>query len=522
MDDNQLKLKEMEKNPYTMKYRIFKTLLMIFAWVSFGINLELIGTALEDLRILLNVDYQQMSFALSSRSTSYMIVTLIIGLVMDKLIKYSELLMAVAKLLIIIRNYIFNSDGTGQICFLILATFLVPWIPIYSVSMGLFLLQGVGHAIYDVCGNQIIFRLWSGISESPVNAMHAGYGIGAMITVQLLKPFLKFNPKEDEDRMVYNYTNNMTSTVFVGENEIASLNNTDQITSSDIKLQIPYSVAGLVGVFTMCVFIVAQFFEIKHLKKSKVEKRAEEIPFKEKNEKNKKITIPERIFGRKIENRKNFVIISIELGIVFLLFMAVSAYNLVLTSYMLTYATKGPAKFIRDQFLTIQTFFWIMFIIGRFSAALFGFKLNSFYFFTALININTILVFIFNTKLNMIQNFYWFIILALGLSNGPLIPCCFAVAKHVFVKTNSFLISFLCIGLGVGGLLANYTTGVLLDKFQPSDSWLGYKDANSSYIIPLILLGLSLFCAVCTIIALAIYMIYKDVFNESDDAVEEN
>ncbi len=129
--------------------------------------LEPIGVALEDLRILLDVDYKSISVALVSRSISYMVVTVFIGFVIDKLSKYSEFMMAFAKLLMTIPN------------------FLLPWISNFYVSMSLFLLQGCKHlllfclvnfliflhlggqALYDVCGNQIIFRLWSGISESP-------------------------------------------------------------------------------------------------------------------------------------------------------------------------------------------------------------------------------------------------------------------------------------------------------------------------------------------------------------------
>ena len=151
MEDNQNHLKHKEKlnNPYSTKYRIIKTILMIYAWISFGIQLEPIGVALEDLRILLNVDYSSISIALVSRSISYMIVTLFIGFVIDRLNKYSDFMMGFASLLMIVPN------------------FLLPWIRIYSLSMSLFLLQGCGQALYDVCGNQIIFRLWSGISESP-------------------------------------------------------------------------------------------------------------------------------------------------------------------------------------------------------------------------------------------------------------------------------------------------------------------------------------------------------------------
>ena len=384
--------------------------------------------------------------------------------------------------------------------------------------MGLFLLQGAGQAIYDVCGNQIIFRLWSGISESPVNAMHAGYGIGAMIAVQLLKPFLKFNPTEEsglDARMSDNSTDNTNMTT----NNSINFNQTGSINSNDIKLQIPYSIAGLVGVLTIVIFIIAQFFEFSQVKNSRYLTDADEMPLKNRvsNNEEKKVHFSERIFGRYFKNRRDLVIISIQLAIIFSLFMAVMAYNMVLTTYMLTYATKGPAKFARDQFLTIQTFFWIIFIVGRFSAALIGFKLNTFYFFTGLVTFNAILVFIYNTKLNEIQLFYWFMILALGFTNGPLIPSCFAVAKYIFVKTNAFLVSIFCIGLGIGSLLATYATGAILDSFRPSSEWFGYTGANSSYIIPMILLVISVFSVIATVISLVIHKVFKKTFSGSDE-----
>ncbi len=93
--------------------------------------LEPIGVALEDLRILLDVDYKSISVALVSRSISYMVVTVFIGFVIDKLSKYSDFLMAFAKLLMTIPN------------------FLLPWISNFYLSMSLFLLQG--------CKNLLMF-----------------------------------------------------------------------------------------------------------------------------------------------------------------------------------------------------------------------------------------------------------------------------------------------------------------------------------------------------------------------------
>ena len=79
--------------------------------------------------------------------------------------------------------------------------------------------------------------------------MHAGYGIGAMFSVQLLKPFLKFNANLEHK------TENSTI-----------LNSSIKITSNDIDLQIPYSIASIFGVVTSFTFVIAQYFEMKQIK----------------------------------------------------------------------------------------------------------------------------------------------------------------------------------------------------------------------------------------------------------------
>lgn len=88
-------------NLYSRKYRILKTILMITAWVSFGINFELIGAALEDLKILLNVNYEKIALALIMRSIGGMLITIFAGLLMDKLKNYSEFMFAFGKFLMI-------------------------------------------------------------------------------------------------------------------------------------------------------------------------------------------------------------------------------------------------------------------------------------------------------------------------------------------------------------------------------------------------------------------------------------
>ena len=45
------------------------------------------------------------------------------------------------------------------------ANLFIPFVRIYWVSVLLFCLQGFGIGIYEIGGNQIILKLWSGISK---------------------------------------------------------------------------------------------------------------------------------------------------------------------------------------------------------------------------------------------------------------------------------------------------------------------------------------------------------------------
>lgn len=93
-------LNSLNKRPhndkYTNKYRLIKTLLLILAWICLGINLEMIGPTLEDLKIYLDANYSTISFGLILRNSGYLVLTILFGLILDKVLNYSEALMAIS------------------------------------------------------------------------------------------------------------------------------------------------------------------------------------------------------------------------------------------------------------------------------------------------------------------------------------------------------------------------------------------------------------------------------------------
>ncbi len=90
---------------YTFRYRVLKTILFHLAYLSLGLNSEIFGVTIEDLKILLNVNYQRVSSLFICKIIGYLTSISLIGLIIDPFLKYSDLLIAIANLFLAIRKY---------------------------------------------------------------------------------------------------------------------------------------------------------------------------------------------------------------------------------------------------------------------------------------------------------------------------------------------------------------------------------------------------------------------------------
>ena len=89
---------------YSKKYRILKTLLVICSWISLSFNVEMIGPSLEDLKILLSTNYQQIAFSVIIKNIGYLSMIMISGYLLERFSNYTETLMGIANLFIVIRK----------------------------------------------------------------------------------------------------------------------------------------------------------------------------------------------------------------------------------------------------------------------------------------------------------------------------------------------------------------------------------------------------------------------------------
>jgi len=95
------------KNKYTQTYRILKTVLLVFAWISLGINVEISSPTFEDLKIYLDTNYEKLSALFSLKNTAYLIIVVFGGFILDKFSNYADLIMAFSSAFLALRNSIF-------------------------------------------------------------------------------------------------------------------------------------------------------------------------------------------------------------------------------------------------------------------------------------------------------------------------------------------------------------------------------------------------------------------------------
>jgi hypothetical protein len=191
------------------------------------------------------------------------------------------------------------------------------------------------------------------------------------------------------------------------------------------------------------------------------------------------------VFGNRMVDRRLYVYTIVQIVLFITMFIFNQGYFTVISRFMLTYLTLGPAKISVDSFVAIQTLFWSFFILGRFGAAYLAYKIDPIKFFVSILVINLAFVSLFLIPaLTRSTVFFWIGVSLIGLSSGPITPTGLMIAKQM-LEFSSFVLSLFIVGLAFGGIVFQQITGSLLDYYQPSpNDWFGFTDANSSYIIP--------------------------------------
>ena len=198
-------------------------------------------------------------------------------------------------------------------------------------------------------GNTMTMHLWGEATASPMNAVHFGFGLGAILAPQLALPFLSPDAKagNSETSTSVNETSNQTESF----THIYDLNSTGDTShgESEAQLVYPYTIIALIGIiFTimMVVFYVVgppRGFPIRKPVKSKV------------------LFSPSSCAGgRLLYGLILFILL-------FLYFIQAVGGERAYGKFLFTYAVDSPLLFTKRSAANLNSLFWACFVCGRFS-----------------------------------------------------------------------------------------------------------------------------------------------------------
>jgi hypothetical protein len=218
--------------------------------------------------------------------------------------------------------------------------------------------------------------------------------------------------------------------------------------------------SGLVGF----LFILAQLIESDRYKTNNSYKALHSRGDDEDNEDKTNLEQDHRIY---VKSKRNQIF---KLSLFLFLCLFVSGYMTVLTRFMLTYLTLGPAKLSLEQFAHLQTLFWLLFIFSRFLVTFLAFKFSAggnclFFLFLLSFNffINVLFLLPVFTKFSL---FFWLSISLLGLMSGPLLPQIIVLAKQQIKPFKPFVLALFVASFAFGGIIFQQITGSLLDVLK--------------------------------------------------------
>lgn len=306
----------------------------------------------------------------------------------------------------------------------------------------------------------------------------------------------------------------------LSNNSYKTINNSN----NQIDLRAPYWISGSISILIAFIFLATQFYESKNKHNNSRKKRefmllTEDLSDNEINDDDNEQENNERIkyfmknllFSDKTYTGKALVYMLVQIDLFMLVFVLSQGSFTVITRFMLTYLTKGPANLDIKTYSIIISLFWALFIFSRFISTYLAVIIDPIYFFLIILFMNSFVSALFLVPaLTTYELFFWIALPVLGATSGPIMPSGLMIAKEI-INFNSFVLSLFIVGMASGGILFQQLTGELLDHFDINNNndskyWMGFKNVNSSYAIPH-LIFLSSFLALITF--LPIFILFK-------------
>lgn len=158
---------------------LMRTVALLLAFLTHGVNSNLFGPTLLDLKDLVGATVGEVSFIIVTSSFGCLMGSFAVGLLMDKFTRYRY--MVLASTLVVLGVF----------------TCLLPYSPDLLSMLVISFISGFGSGAFDTGGNVQMLDIWTGRDSGPyMHSLHFIWSVGAVLAPLIAVPFLK-NTAED-------------------------------------------------------------------------------------------------------------------------------------------------------------------------------------------------------------------------------------------------------------------------------------------------------------------------------------
>ncbi|XP_013401279.1 sodium-dependent glucose transporter 1 isoform X1 [Lingula anatina] len=407
-------------------YRVAKTGCMVLIWVSMGLYCLVLGPTLIDLIHHLHVNYEELSHAALVRCIGIIIGSFAGGFLCDKFNHHVDFILATALFLL-----------AGS-------TAAIPWAPGLVVLGLCFFGQGLSHGSLSAGGNAMVIAMWDDKAAAPLQAVHMGFGLGALGAPLIAGPFLS------------HCTNNTNGTLHPHEGYLSPTAGYQRYDSdvhcSRTHIQYTYGIIGGICLLTSVIFYVFYIHSrIVHLDLSprsrdcREEKRVKDI-----------VNPASCAQGNKV--------LGIQLlGLLFLFMVGDVCKAGATNNYMFTIAV-NEMHFTKPTAIIFNTTFYATIAVGRLIGIVFAkfVRLDILLILGVLLNVGA------QTGIYLSLNwsfvYFWVLSCLYATVDSPMIPLCIAWADK-YLDVTGCVMSLMDFGISMGDLTGTLAAGHLYEHY---------------------------------------------------------
>ncbi|XP_064600759.1 sodium-dependent glucose transporter 1C-like [Liolophura sinensis] len=408
---------------------------------------SMISTSLVDFKERLAEDYDLIARAIAAKSVGVMLGAIIAGCLNDRFTKHGDLIMA----------------GTLFIASLSVAS--KPWVTSIVPLGALYTVEGLAHGGMSAVGNAMCLQLWQEKANTPIHALHFGFGLGSVISPQVTRPFLSL--------IVRNGTlMNPNST----ELEDHGLNSTSMVVLRPSRIEIPYFIVGGVVFLMGMAFVAFQFVYTSGRPGS---------PDVDNEDAQTTLSDVKSIFFSRSAKRLDVIILT---QVFFFYFFLYGGTNPVDT-FLFTYAVESDLGFTKDEAAYLDSAYWASFTVGRFISAVVAHwvSVNYMIFFEVFASAGVLAFLSF--KAVETKTLLWVFSCLYSAASAPLFPSGTAWADR-YIKVSGIIIAVFDVGFGVAGFIFQSLAGHLFTRYNPNS--LLYLSLGSAVVLCLLMISMKL------------------------------